>query len=543
MKHYLETFRDVLLRKWELPALTDYKGKEYTYCDVASEIEKLHMAYAAIGLRPGDKVALCGRNCSRWAVAFLANGLYRAVSVPILYDFTPEAVTRLVDHSESSVLFTDSRTWSRMSVPESGHLRAVVSLDDCSCLWSSDEAVRQAFDSAQAAFDAKHPFGLKRTDVDYSFSSPNELAVINYTSGTTGDPKGVMLPVRSLSANVAYGLANVPVKDDDRSLSMLPMAHMFGLSFEFLYAFCGGSHVYFLGRTPSPSTLLAAFAEVRPYILVTVPLVMEKLVRSKVLPVLQKRPVKILTSVPGVRSIVYKMIRGRLMEAFGGNIREIPMGGAALNPAVEDALRKLKVPYTVGYGMTECGPLVSYAAHGKYRKGSCGAQLGGFSQIRIDSDDPRRVIGEVQVKGDNVMLGYYKNEAATRAAFTDDGWLRTGDLGLLGRDGSIYLKGRSKCMILSSNGQNIYPEEIEAVLNSQPEVEESLVISSGGRLVALLSLVQEGDRSIADVLRERVNKALPSYSRIASCRIMTEPFVHTPKHSIKRALYTGGQLL
>lgn len=543
MKHYLETFRDVLLRKWELPALTDYKGKEYTYCDVASEIEKLHMAYAAIGLRPGDKVALCGRNCSRWAVAFLANGLYRAVSVPILYDFTPEAVTRLVDHSESSVLFTDSRTWSRMSVPESGHLRAVVSLDDCSCLWSSDEAVRQAFDSAQAAFDAKHPFGLKRTDVDYSFSSPNELAVINYTSGTTGDPKGVMLPVRSLSANVAYGLANVPVKDDDHSLSMLPMAHMFGLSFEFLYAFCGGSHVYFLGRTPSPSTLLAAFAEVRPYILVTVPLVMEKLVRSKVLPVLQKRSVKILTSVPGVRSIVYKMIRGRLMEAFGGNIREIPMGGAALNPAVEDALRKLKVPYTVGYGMTECGPLVSYAAHGKYRKGSCGAQLGGFSQIRIDSDDPRRVIGEVQVKGDNVMLGYYKNEAATRAAFTDDGWLRTGDLGLLGRDGSIYLKGRSKCMILSSNGQNIYPEEIEAVLNSQPEVEESLVISSGGRLVALLSLVQEGDRSIADVLRERVNKALPSYSRIASCRIMTEPFVHTPKHSIKRALYTGGQLL
>lgn len=543
MKHYLETFRDVLLRKWELPALTDYKGKEYTYCDVASEIEKLHMAYAAIGLRPGDKVALCGRNCSRWAVAFLANGLYRAVSVPILYDFTPEAVTRLVDHSESSVLFTDSRTWSRMSVPESGHLRAVVSLDDCSCLWSTDEAVRQAFDSAQAAFDAKHPFGLKRTDVDYSFSSPNELAVINYTSGTTGDPKGVMLPVRSLSANVAYGLANVPVKDDDHSLSMLPMAHMFGLSFEFLYAFCGGSHVYFLGRTPSPSTLLAAFAEVRPYILVTVPLVMEKLVRSKVLPVLQKRSVKILTSVPGVRSIVYKMIRGRLMEAFGGNIREIPMGGAALNPAVEDALRKLKVPYTVGYGMTECGPLVSYAAHGKYRKGSCGAQLGGFSQIRIDSDDPRRVIGEVQVKGDNVMIGYYKNEAATRAAFTDDGWLRTGDLGLLGRDGSIYLKGRSKCMILSSNGQNIYPEEIEAVLNSQPEVEESLVISSGGRLVALLSLVQEGDRSIADVLRERVNKALPSYSRIASCRIMTEPFVHTPKHSIKRALYTGGQLL
>ena len=543
MKHYLETFMDVLLRKWELPALTDYKGKEYTYCDVASEIEKLHMTYAAIGLRPGDKVALCGRNCSRWAVAFLANGLYRTVSVPILYDFTPEAVTRLVDHSESSMLFTDSRTWSRMSVPESGHLRAVVSLDDCSCLWSSDEAVRQAFDSAQAAFDAKHPFGLKRTDVDYSFSSPNELAVINYTSGTTGDPKGVMLPVRSLSANVAYGLANVPVKDDDRSLSMLPMAHMSGLSFEFLYAFCGGSHVYFLGRTPSPSTLLAAFAEVRPYILVTVPLVMEKLVRSKVLPVLQKRSVKILTSVPGVRSIVYKMIRGRLMEAFGGNIREIPMGGAALNPAVEDALRKLKVPYTVGYGMTECGPLVSYAAHGKYRKGSCGAQLGGFSQIRIDSDDPRRVIGEVQVKGDNVMLGYYKNETATRAAFTDDGWLRTGDLGLLGRDGSIYLKGRSKCMILSSNGQNIYPEEIEAVLNSQPEVEESLVISSGGRLVALLSLVQEGDKSIADVLRERVNKALPSYSRIASCRIMTEPFVHTPKHSIKRALYTGGQLL
>lgn len=537
MKHYLETFRDVVLRKWELSALTDYKGKSFTYEDVASGIEKLHLAYEAIGLRPGDKVALCGRNCSRWAMAFLANGLYRAVSVPILYDFTPEAVTRLVDHSDSIVLFTDSQTWSRMTVPESGNLRAVVSLDDYRCIWSSDDAAKQAFDTADEAFWAKHPFGLRRTDIDYDFSSQSDLAVINYTSGTTGEPKGVMLPVRSLSANVAYGLANVPVHDDDCSLSMLPMAHMFGLAFEFLYAFCGGSHVYFLGRTPSPSTLLAAFAEVKPYILVTVPLVMEKLVKSKVLPVLQKPSVKFLTSIPGVRRIIYNKMHTKLMEAFGGNIREIPMGGAALNPAVEDALRKLRVPYTVGYGMTECGPLVSYISHEKFRKGSCGAQLGGFSEVRIDSDDPRHVTGEVQVKGDNVMLGYYKNEAATKAAFTEDGWLRTGDLGLLGRDGSIYLKGRSKCMILSSNGQNIYPEEIEAVFNSLPEVEESLVISNNGKLVALLALAQECDKSIIDALKERVNKLLPSYSRIASCQVMTEPFVHTPKHSIKRALY------
>ena len=539
MKHFLTYFEEVTLSKWDRPALSDYKGNDYSYAQVAAELKTLHIAYQRLGLQPGDKIAVCGQNSARWAMAFLANATYHAVTVPILYDFTPEAVQRLTGHSESVVLFTDERVFSGINPREVDNLKAVVSLRTGLCLWAREPAFAQAFTEAPEAFRSLYPEGLTREDIHYDASDLDELAVINYTSGTTGNPKGVMLSARSLSANVNYAMEAIHVTSDDNSLSMLPMAHMFGLTFEFLYPLCGGSHVFFLGKTPSPSTLMAAFADVKPYILITVPLVMEKIVKGKIFPVLEKPAMKVLTRIPGIRGLLYRVMRGKLMEAFGGKVREIPMGGAALNPAVEDVLRKMKMPYAVGYGMTECGPLISYKPWNEFRQGSCGQGLEGYNEVRIASPDPERIVGEVQVLGSVVMQGYFKNEEATRATFTEDGWLKTGDLGIFDRQGNICLKGRSKCMILSSNGQNIYPEEIEAVANSLPEVGESLVVSRDGKIVALVVL-SDGTVGISpDGLKSRINSVLPAYSRLSGVEVMKEAFVHTPKHSIKRSLYTN----
>ena len=539
MKHFLTYFEEVTLSKWDRPALSDYKGNDYSYAQVAAELKTLHIAYQRLGLQPGDKIAVCGQNSARWAMAFLANATYHAVTVPILYDFTPEAVQRLTGHSESVVLFTDERVFSGINPREVDNLKAVVSLRTGLCLWAREPAFAQAFTEAPEAFRSLYPEGLTREDIHYDASDLDELAVINYTSGTTGNPKGVMLSARSLSANVNYAMEAIHVTSDDNSLSMLPMAHMFGLTFEFLYPLCGGSHVFFLGKTPSPSTLMAAFADVKPYILITVPLVMEKIVKGKIFPVLEKPAMKVLTRIPGIRGLLYRVMRGKLMEAFGGKVREIPMGGAALNPAVEDVRRKMKMPYAVGYGMTECGPLISYKPWNEFRQGSCGQGLEGYNEVRIASPDPERIVGEVQVLGSVVMQGYFKNEEATRATFTEDGWLKTGDLGIFDRQGNICLKGRSKCMILSSNGQNIYPEEIEAVANSLPEVGESLVVSRDGKIVALVVL-SDGTVGISpDGLKSRINSVLPAYSRLSGVEVMKEAFVHTPKHSIKRSLYTN----
>ena len=537
MKHFLSYFEDVTLAKWERPALSDYKGSDYSYAQVAAELEKLHIAYKNLGLEPGDKVAFCGQNSARWAMAFLATSTYRAVTVPILYDFTPDAVQRLTDHSESVVLFTDERVFSHLNPWQAENLKAVVSLRNYACLWAREPGFARAFSEAGAEFDRLYPHGLSRSDVHYE-ADLDALTIINYTSGTTGNPKGVMLSGRSLSANVNYALENIRVTAEDSSLSMLPMAHMFGLTFEFLYPLCGGSHVYFLGKTPSPSTLMAAFAQVRPYILITVPLVMEKIVKGKILPVLDKPAMRVLTRIPGISHLLFRILRSKLMTAFGGNVREIPMGGAALNPTVEDVLRKMKMPYAVGYGMTECGPLISYKPWDRFRPGSCGESLPGYNEVRIASPDPGRIVGEVQVRGAVVMEGYFKNEEATRAAFTEDGWLKTGDLGVFDKQGSIVLKGRSKCMILGSNGQNIYPEEIEAVANSLPEVGESLVVSRDGKIVALVALADGAGAVSPEVLKGRINSALPGYSQLSGLELMKEAFVHTPKHSIKRSLYT-----
>ena len=538
MKHFLTHFENIVLSKWNETALSDYKGKEYSYREVAEEISKLYYAFQNLNLKPGDKVAICGQNSARWAMAFLAITTYHAVTVPILYDFTPDAVQRLTNHSESVVLFTDERVFSAIHPREADQLKAVVSLRDYTCLWAREPQFAQAFAQAGAEFDRSYPSGMSPADVHLATDALDELCIINYTSGTTGNPKGVMLTARSLSANVNYALEAIRVTPEDSSLSMLPMAHMFGLTFEFLYPLCGGSHVWFLGKTPSPSTLMAAFAEVKPYILITVPLVMEKIIKGKILPVLEKPVMRVLTHVPGVREILFRVMRGKLMAAFGGKVREIPMGGAALNPAVEDVLRKLKMPYAVGYGMTECGPLISYMPWDRFRQGTCGRYLPGYNEIRIASPDPERIVGEVQVRGEVVMLGYYKNEEATRAAFTEDGWLKTGDLGVFDRRGAVCLKGRSKCMILNSNGQNVYPEEIEAVANSLPEVGESLVVSREGKIVALVALADGAGTVSADALKRRINNALPGYSQLSALELMKEAFVHTPKHSIKRSLYT-----
>ena len=537
MRHFLSFFEEVTLSKWERPALSDYKGNDYSYAQVAARIKIFHLAYKNLNLKPGDKVAFCGQNSARWAMAFLATTSYHAVTVPILYDFTPDAVQRLTDHSESVVLFTDERVFSRLNPLEATHLKAVVSLNNYTCLWAREPRFAQAFTDAEAEFCHLFPDGLPKSEVRYE-GSLDELAIINYTSGTTGNPKGVMLTGRSLSANVNYALEAIRVTPEDSSLSMLPMAHMFGLTFEFLYPLCGGSHVFFLGKTPSPSTLMAAFADIRPYILITVPLVMEKIIKGKILPVLDKPAMRVLTRIPGISHLLFRVMRGKLMEAFGGKVREIPMGGAALNPAVEEVLRKMKMPYAVGYGMTECGPLISYKPWNHFRPGTCGTSLPGYNEVRIASPDPEHIVGEVQVRGDVVMQGYYKNEEVTRAAFTEDGWLRTGDLGVIDSRGCISLKGRSKCMILGSNGQNIYPEEIEAVANSLPEVGESLVVSRNGRIVALVALADGAGSVSAESLKSRINSALPGYCRLSGLELMKEAFVHTPKHSIKRSLYT-----
>lgn len=538
MRHFTEQITETILRKWDETALSDFRGRDFKYSDIAALSKKLQIIYKELGLARGDRIAICGKNSVRWAVAFISAQTSGEVSVPILQDFTADAVQKLTDHSGSAILFTDRHHVNGINPEKISSLKAVINLDDFSCLWAGDPRYAQVIESIDSIFDRNYPNGFSRDDVVLAHGDLDDLAIINYTSGTTGEPKGVMLSARAVSSNIEYALDHMPVHDGDCSLSILPLAHMFGLQFEFVYALIGGSHIYFLGRTPSPSMLLSAFAEVKPYLLLTVPLVMEKIIRGKVQPALGKPAMKVLTALPGVRRIIFNKVRDSVMEALGGNCREIVMGGAALNPAVEKTMRMIGLPYTVGYGMTECGPLVAYAPWTDFVAGSCGRALGGsYMQIRIDSDDPYNNVGEVLLKGDNVMMGYYRNEDATREAFTSGGWLRTGDLGILGLDGSLFLRGRSKCMILSANGQNIYPEEIESMVNNLPEVEESLVISRGGKLIAIVSLARELETQVLEGYRASLNKLLPVYCRLSSIEVLPGPFVHTPKHSIKRSLY------
>ena len=544
MKHYLKRLEESVKTNWELTALGNYKGETFTFGAVATQIARLHLFMENAGIKKGDKVAICAKNTARWGMSFLAGNTYGAVMVPILADFHPDNVNSLVDHSESVVLFTDNDLWAKLDIAKMPLVKAVISTTDFTLLYSADAQLKEAYEGLDAAFAQKYPAGFSKDDVCYPEDNLKELAIINYTSGTTSQPKGVMLRYECVSANVFFGQKRLPSYPGDKIVSMLPMAHMYGLMFELIYPLCGGSAIYYLGKTPTPAMLLGALAEIKPYLLITVPLVMEKIFKGKVQPVISKPVMKVITRIPGVNQLIFGKIRKTLLDAFGGNIREIVLGGAALNPDVEKWFRKFKLPFTVGYGMTEAAPLMAYEDWWDFAPKSCGKPIDTI-EIRIDSDNPYKTVGEIQARGMNIMSGYYKNEEATAASFTEDGWMRTGDLGLLDKKGNVFIKGRSKNMILTPNGQNIYPEEVEAVINNQPYVVESVVVARGAALVGLVyfdaeKMEQDGINveAYGKELMTQVNLQMPVYSKLSGVEKMDSPFEKTPKMSIKRFLYS-----
>ena len=543
MKHYFTRLEESMKANWNSPALGNFRGEVFTFGEVATNIAKLHLLYETIGLKKGDKVALCAKNSARWGIGFFSANTYEAVVVPILADFHPDSVNSLVDHSESYVLFTDADIWAKLDINAMPKIKAVVSTADFKLLYAADETIQAANDNLDALFAEKYPEGYKPEFVSYPTDNDKDLAIINYTSGTTSAPKGVMLRYECISANVAFGQKRLPSYPGDKIVSMLPMAHMYGMMFELIYPLCGSACVYYLGKTPTPALLLGAMAEIKPYLVITVPLVMEKIFKGKVAPTVNKPIMKVICAIPGLNKIIFNKVRTKLLSAFGGNVREIVMGGAALNPDVEKWFKRFKLPFTVGYGMTEAAPLMAYEDWWDFAPKSCGKAIDTV-EVRIDSEDPYNKVGEIQAKGLNIMSGYYKNEEATNAAFTEDGWMRTGDLGLLDKKGNIFIKGRSKNMILSANGQNIYPEEIEAVINNQPYAIESVVVNRGATLVALVYADSEKMKADGvdvmvqmETLKAEVNKSMPAYSKINKVEVMTEPFVKTPKMSIKRFMY------
>ena len=544
MRHYLSILQESMRRKWQEPALSDYRGTTFTFADIATRIAKIHALFDALGVVDGNKIALASKNCSHWAISFLAVGTKRCVAVPILPDFAPETIAGLTDHSESVVLFTEKRMWDAMDLSVMPNLKAAVNVEDFTLLYAAEQAYVDAAVNIEATMPKVFDQSKSHEITDYKLGNLEDLAIINYTSGTTSSPKGVMLTTRNISSNIEFALNRIPIEEGDRIMSMLPLAHMYGMAFEFLYPLSGGGHVYFLGKTPTPTVLMQALADIKPYLLITVPLVMEKIFKNKVMPTLDKPLMRILTSIPIVKNLIYGKVRATLLKTFGGNLRSIVLGGAAISLPVEKVMRKIRLPYTVGYGMTECAPLIGYSPWESFRLGSCGRAVDNVF-VRIDSKDPENIVGEIQVQGDNVMQGYFKNPEATAATFTEDGYLRTGDLGIIDRDGNIFIKGRSKCMILSPNGQNIYPEEIESKLNSMPRVGESLVVERKGGLVALVALTPDDQNAgvteelLATLEQNRIllNKSLPTYSKIAKIEVIEQGFEHTPKQSIKRFLY------
>ena len=544
MKHYLTRFEESVKNYWTRPALGNYKGETFTFGEVATQCAKLHLFFENAGISKGERMALCAKNTARWGMSFLAGNTYEAVMVPILADFHPDNVNSLVTHSESSILFTDNEIWPKLSIEKMPSVKAVISTADFALLYSANGEVKEAYEKLEENFAAKYPQGFSAENVSYPTDNDKDLAIINYTSGTSGNPKGVMLRYECISANVEFGQKRLTSYPEDKIVSMLPMAHMYGMMFELIYPLCGGSSIYYLGKTPTPSMLLGALAEIKPYLLITVPLVMEKIYKSKLQPVLGKPVMKVLTHIPGVNKLIFKKIRETLLAAFGGNIREIVMGGAALNPDIEKVFQKIKLPFTVGYGMTEAAPLMAYEDWWDFAPKSCGKAIDTV-EIRIDSQDPYKMVGEIQARGTNIMSGYFKNEEATAAAFTPDGWMRTGDLGLLDKKGNVFIKGRSKNMILTPNGQNIYPEEMEAVINMQPYVLESIVVGRGASLVALVYMDMEkmeqesvNAEEYRKAMMAEVNAQMPAYSKLADVEIVKSPFEKTPKMSIKRFLYS-----
>lgn len=542
MKHYLSKLEYVTRLEWDKLALCDYNGEQFTYAQAARLMEELRIFFLDAGLKKGDKVAICARNSARWAISFLAANVSEMVVVPILADFTPESVINLLNHCEAKILFTDAEIWAKLNPKDLSSLKVALNVKDYKALYASDKDLQEKADGMHKTFLDKWSKGFNAANVAYPVNNADDLAIINYTSGTTSDPKGVMLTYGAMTDTVEFSQNNVKNTSEDKVVSMLPLAHMYGLAIEFIYPHCSGCQVYFLGKTPSPSSLIAAMQEVRPYMVVTVPLVMEKIYDKSLKPALSKGVVKILTAIPGINNLIYRKAGKKLQETFGGQVRIFIMGGAALRGDVEKCFKKMKFPYTVGYGMTEACPLLGWETWQKFAPRSCGKPV---HDLRIDSEDPERIAGEIQVRGANLTIGYYKNEEATRLAFTDDGWFRTGDLAVLDSQRNIFIRGRAKSMILSSSGQNIYPEEVEAVVNSQPNVVESVVVDRGSHLVALVlmdpeymsSLDPEVVSDIPEKIRIMANEKLPVYSKLTKVELRTEPFEKTPKMSIRRFLY------
>lgn len=546
-QHLITALADSIKKNWSLPALSDFKGETLTNEALAGRIARMHVLFRAAGIEPGDKVALCAKNSAAWASAFVGAMTYGAVVVPILHEFHPDNIEHLVTHSEAKLLFSEKSIMDNLDEKNMPLLQAVVLLPDFSLALSRSEQVTETMANPEKALASAYPGGLTPEIVNYNVPDDNALALINYTSGSTGNSKGVMLSYASLWGNVSFALKNISfLRSGDRMLSMLPLAHMYGLVFELIFPLCRGCHVTFLGRVPSPKILLDAFAEVRPQLVITVPLVIEKIVKGKVFPVVNKPLIKVLRFIPGVRNVIHSKVRQQLLDAFGGQLVQLILGGAAMSSEVEKFLRQIHFPFTVGYGMTECAPLVTYEPWETQRPHSCGRLVDGM-EAKVASSNPTKEAGVLFVRGVNVMQGYFKNPEATAEAISADGWLNTGDICTIDKDGYVYLRGRDKNMILGPSGQNIYPEEIEVKLNNLPLVSESVVVDRDGRIVALVHPDYDAgrrlgmtDASIEKRVMENLpllNRELPGYSRVSAIEIHVEEFEHTPKHSIRRFLY------
>lgn len=538
-----------IIDNWDRDALTDYKGATLQYHDVARKIEKLHIMFENSGVVKGDKIALCGRNSANWAVAFLATVTYGAVAVPILHEFTADQVHNIVNHSEAKLLFVGDVVATTIDATKMPHLEGIIYIPDYSIVVSRTDKLTYAREHLNEMFGKKYPKYFRKEHVNYCLDEdPNELALINYTSGTTGFSKGVMIPFRAIWSNYDFAeqVLGKTIKKGDNTISILPMAHMYGMAFEFVFEFLHGCHIFYLTRVPSPAIIAQAFADIRPAIIIAVPLIIEKIIRKKVFPKIQNNRMRLLLNMPVINKKVREKICAQVVNAFGGNFEEVIIGGAAFNQEVEQFLHRIEFPYTVGYGATECAPIICYEDWHSFVPGSCGKAVV-HMEVKIDSDDPENVPGEILARGLNVMLGYYKNEEATAQTLDSEGWYHTGDLGTMDSEGNVFIKGRSKNMLLSANGQNIYPEEIEDKLNSMAMVVESIVIQKEDKLIGLvfpdfdeaknLGLSHDDLVKIMEQNKQELNATLPAYCKLSAIRIHEEEFAKTPKKSIKRYLY------
>lgn len=543
---FIDYIEQSIIKNWDKDALTDYKGITLQYKDVARKIAKFHIVLESAGIQPGDKIAVCGRNSAHWAVTFLATITYGAVIVPILHEFKADNIHNIVNHSEAKLLFVGDQAWENLNEDAMPLLEGIASLTDFSALVSRNEKLTYAFEHRNAIYGQRYPKNFRPEHICYRKDRPEELAIINYTSGTTGYSKGVMLPYRSIWSNVAYCFEMLPVKPGDHIVSMLPMGHVFGMVYDFLYGFSAGAHIYFLTRMPSPKIIAQSFSEIRPRVISCVPLIVEKIIKKDILPKVDSKIGKLLLKVPIVNDKIKSLARQAAMEIFGGNFDEIIIGGAPFNAEVEAFLKKIGFPYTIAYGMTECGPTICSSRWETLKLASCGKATTRM-EVRIDSPDPKTHAGEIVCRGTNMMLGYYKNPEATSQIIDANGWLHTGDLGTIDDEGYVTVRGRSKNLLLTSSGQNIYPEEIESKLNNMPYVAESLIVLQHDKLVALIypdfddafahGLQQTDIVKVMEANRIELNQQLPNYSQISKVKIHFEEFEKTAKKSIKRFMY------